>query len=498
MSRFRPFAATLLLAALATAPAPAVAAEIPAHPRDLAFSPLAFEVPDPAAYRHELPGGIVAFVAEDRALPLVKIALTLRTGAFLEGQGEEGLASLTAAMLRRGGAGELSAEAFDERLDFLATNLNVAAGATSTTVSLDCLSHRLDESLDLLFAMLTAPRFEAERFEVEKGSLRERLAQRNDDAAEILEREWGWLLYGPGHVAARQMTAAGLSALDRDALVRFHSDTYRPEQLVVAVAGDVDTEAILGGLARRLAAWKATGPAIPWPPVTPEPRGVPGLYRVEKEIPQGKVVIGQLGARWERWDDPEMFGLMVMNEILGGDFTSRITQRVRSDEGLAYSAGSDYDIGLFWPGSFTVSFESKNATVALAAKISLEEIARVRTEAVSEAELRQAKSSFIDSFPRRFETPFQVVRTFASDVVMGRPHGYWRDYRDRVRAVDADLVRQVAVRHLDPERMLMLVVGSWAEIEPGDADGRARMGELFGGQARQLPLRDPLTLEPRP
>ncbi|HSM49906.1 MAG TPA: pitrilysin family protein, partial [Thermoanaerobaculia bacterium] len=288
MSRFRPFAATLLLAALATAPAPAVAAEIPAHPRDLAFSPLAFEVPDPAAYRHELPGGIVAFVAEDRALPLVKIALTLRTGAFLEGQGEEGLASLTAAMLRRGGAGELSAEAFDERLDFLATNLNVAAGATSTTVSLDCLSHRLDESLDLLFAMLTAPRFEAERFEVEKGSLRERLAQRNDDAAEILEREWGWLLYGPGHVAARQMTAAGLSALDRDALVRFHSDTYRPEQLVVAVAGDVDTEAILGGLARRLAAWKATGPAIPWPPVTPEPRGVPGLYRVEKEIPQGK------------------------------------------------------------------------------------------------------------------------------------------------------------------------------------------------------------------
>jgi len=189
---------------------------------------------------------------------------------------------------------------------------------------------------------------------------------------------------------------------------------------------------------------------------------------------------------------------MVMNEILGGDFTSRITQRVRSDEGLAYSAGSSYDIGIFWPGSFTISYESKSATVALAAKISLEEIARIRTEEVSEAELRQAKSSFIDSFPRRFETPFLIARTFANDVLIDRPHTYWRDYRDRIRAVDAAAVREAAARHLDPERMLMLVVGDWAAIAPGDADGRASMGELFGGTARELPLRDPLTLEPRP
>ena len=183
MNRFRPFVAALLL--LVVAGAASAAERIPAHPRDLTFGPLAFEVPDPAAYRHDLPGGGTAFVVEDHALPLVRIALTLRTGGFLEAPGEEGLAGLTATMLRRGGAGELSAEAFDERLDFLATNLSVMAGPTSTTVMLDCLSPRLDESLDLLFAMLTAPRFDAERLAVEKGNVREQLARRNDDAAEI-------------------------------------------------------------------------------------------------------------------------------------------------------------------------------------------------------------------------------------------------------------------------------------------------------------------------
>ena len=494
--------APVLLLALLALPAGVLRAveapPVPAHPRDLRYGELRFAVPDPARYRHELAGGVVAFVAEDHALPLVKVSLTLRGGSYLDPEGKTGLASLTAAMLRRGGAGTLSAEAFDERADFLATSLSSEAGPTATTFTLNCLSQRLDESLDLLFAMLTAPRFDEARLAVEKSSRHEALAQRNDDAGDILDREWAWLLYGPRHVAAREASAAELASIGRDDLAAFHARTYGPRHLVVAVAGDVETAAILGKLKSRLAAWKSTAADPAWPPVFPEHTPRPGLYHVEKDIPQGKVELGHLGVRWERWDDPEMAALQVMNEILGGDFTSRITQRVRSDEGLAYSAGSDYEIGVHWPGSFAVAFESKSATVALAAKISLEEIRRIQREPVSDGELRQAKAAFVDSFPRRFETPFQIVRTYASDVTLGRPHAYWQDYRDRMRAVDAAQVRAVAGKYLRPDAMLLLVVGRWSEIAPGDADGRARMGELFGGEATHLPLRDPLTLEPRP
>src|SRR4029434_3347440 len=122
------------------------------------------------------------------------------------------------------------------------------------------------------------------------------------------------------------------------------------------------------------AASQARGHAAPWPPPAPGFTPKPGLYHVEKDIPQGKVNIGHLGTWWDRWDNPDNFGLMVMNDILGGGgFTSRITKKVRSDEGLAYGASSNFSIGDFYPGIFRIGYASKNPTVALAAKISMEE-----------------------------------------------------------------------------------------------------------------------------
>src|SRR4029077_13610522 len=134
--------------------------------------------------------------------------------------------------------------------------------------------------------------------------------------------------------------------------------------------------------------WKAEGPTVPWPPPAPTFTPKPGLYHVEKDIPQGKVYIGHLGTKWDRWDNPDNFGLMVMNDILGGGgFTSRITKKVRSDEGLAYSAGSRCGIEPWWPGDFRVAYQSKSATVALAAKFSYAEIKRIRSEPVTDEEL---------------------------------------------------------------------------------------------------------------
>ena len=108
-----------------------------------------------------------------------------------------------------------------------------------------------------------------------------------------------------------------------------------------------------------------------------------------------------------------------------------------------------------------------------------------------------SKSSFIDTFPRTFESPAATARTFANDEVIGRPHSYWTEYRDSAsKRSTAENVRAAAAKYLDPAKLAMLVVGKWSEIEPGDAGGRAKMAELFGGQVKHLPLRDPLTLVP--
>jgi len=473
------------------------ASRIPARPEQIQNRSLTFEVPDAAKYRHQLSNGIPVYIVEDHKLPLVDVSLTVRLGAFLDPQEEPGLAAMTAAMMRRGGTATRTPEEFDERADFLAANLNASAGETSGGASVNCITGVLDDALGLFFELLKSPRFDQERLRVEKNNILEGMRQRNDDPADISRREWAWLIRGREHFSSREMTQAELDSLDRDDLVAFHRRYWRPENMILAVSGDVTPQEILARLEKQFAGFQVEGPAVPWPPTGPKHAPTPGVHYVDKDIPQGRTLIGHLGIQREGWDDPEAFALLVMNDILGGGgFTSRLVKRIRSDEGLAYSTSSAFGVGTYWPGTFQVSFQSKSPTVAYASKIALEEIERIRTELVTEEELNVSKKSFIDAFPRRFESAAQLANTFASDEYEGRPHTYWSTYRDGIAAVTTERVRTAAQKHLDPAKLVFLVVGKWEDIRPGDADKRASMAEFHGGQAAKLPLRDPLTLAP--
>jgi zinc protease len=470
---------------------------VPAHPTDLSYGPLKFDVPEAKKYRHELSSGIPVYVVEDHALPLVSVSITLRAGSFLDPDDAPGLAAGTGQMIRRGGAGDMSAEDFDERVDFLAANINAFGGDVSSGASFNCITGVVDETMGLFFMMLKTPGFQKDRILVERENILEDMKQRNDSPQSISGREWGWLIRGTDFFGSHVMTEQELFALTRDDLVKFHKQYWRPENMLISVSGDVKTDEILAKLDKHFADWKVEGPEVPWPPAGPGNTPAPGVYYVDKDIPQGRVILGHLGKQRANWDDPDVFALSIMNDILGGGgFTSRLVKRIRSDEGLAYSAGSRFGVGQYWPGLFRVFYQSKSETVAFAAQIAMTEIERIRTEPVSDDELNTAKNSFIDVFPRRFESAGQIAGTFVDDEYNGRPHEYWDSYRDHIKKVGSKEVLAAAKKYLDPDKLVMLIVGKWDEIEPGDTDGRASMAEFFGGKATELPLRDPLTLEP--
>jgi zinc protease len=467
-------------------------APLPARPEKLTFPPLAFEPPDPAAYRHELPGGVVVFLIPDHTLPLVDVRFTFRGGSYLDPVGKEGLAAAVAHMLRKGGAGDLDAAALDEALDFLATEARVGANEYELTASFNSLSKNVDESLRLFTAMLRQPKLQADRLALWKSEVLERLKQRNDDAGDILDREWSALLYGRDHFKGRDITKASLDGLTEDDLRGFIGRWVQPGNVVIGVTGDFEPDAMMTKLGKVLDGWQK-GEAAP-PPPAPTATFTPGVYHIEKDIPQGKVFIGM---RSIRRDDPDYHALQVMSRILGsGGFTSRIMRRVRSDEGLAYDAGAGIIPGVYFPGEFRASFQSKSGTVALATKIVLEEVEKIRTAVAEAQELEVAKGSLIETFPKQFESPQATLGIFMSDYLSGRPYSWWKEYRDKVRAVTVEDVERVAAKHLDPKAMAVLIVGKWADIAPGDIGGRAKMADILDGKATELPLRDPLTLEP--
>jgi zinc protease len=468
---------------------------IPARPDEIAFPPLQFEPPSAHDYRHEVEVGGVAvpvFLAPSHEFPLIDVVFTFTGGTYLDPPDQPGLVAAMAAMMRRGGTAELPAEALDEEFDFLAANASTSARGTRVMARLNSLASNFDESFKLFMDVVRNPGFQPNRLELYQEEVLEAMKQRNDRPGPILAREWSYLMYGPDHFESVRTTAASIEAISVGDLQSMHASLIHPGNLVIAATGDFDTEAMLSRLRTALEGWEPLERA-PEPPA-PTVALTPGLYHVEKDIPQGRV---DLGLRSIRRDDPDYFPMLLMNEILGGGgFTSRIVSRVRSDEGLAYSAGSDFSAGVYYPGEWVASFQSKNRTVALGIKIIMDEIERIRTEPVSGDELETAANALIETFPRRFESKSGMLRVFVDDEITGREHEYWAKYRDRVRAVTADDIMRVADRYLRPEDMAILAVGKWDEIAPGDLGGRANMNLFFGGDVTHLPLRDPMTLQP--
>jgi predicted Zn-dependent peptidase len=477
-----------------------LAAEIVSHPKMLKFEPLKYEPPRAERYRHVLSNGAVAFLVEDHVFPLVNVSVTIRTGQYLDPPDKIGLAAMTGDQIRAGGTVKRKPRDFDEEVDFLAANITSAIGDTEGTASLNTLSRNLDASLALLFEMLRSPGFDAQMISLAKARRAQGMSRRNDQTTGIESREWDRLLRGSKHFSTWQETKASIEGITREDLLAFHRKYYHPANFIFAVSGDFDTKALLAKLEAAIQGWEGTKPVVP-PVPKPEHKPKPGVYVVNKsDVNQCRVSLGQPGITR---DNPDQFAVSVMNSILGGGaFTSRIVSRVRSDEGLAYSAGSMMTPGVYYEGAFRGFFQSKSASCAQAADIVLEEIRRIRKDKVSAEELATAINYAVEVFPRFFATPAIVAGTLAADEYTKRPPDYWAKYRERLRAVTADDVLRVAQKYLKPEEMVILAVGNTADILKGDPTKPQHSLEKLGPVER-IPLPDPLTMvypanEPRP
>lgn len=466
---------------------------VPGHPDNLEFPELQFEPPEPGGFRVTLDNGIPVYVAEDRMFPLINIRLYFRGGSYLLPDGKEGLAGLTAEVWRTGGAGNLDARAFDEEIDFLAARLATGIGEVNGSVSLNLLSKDLDRGLELMMDLLLKPRFQEDRLGKAKEDLLAGMRRRNDRAAQIEAREWDRLIYGEDFWSNRLPTEASVRPLQREDLIEFHRTLMNPANLILAVAGDFVRDEMLaklnatfGELSRR---------AEPLPPV-PQPSWIPnpGVYLVNKpDVNQGRVSIGHLGVKLPVEDE---FALRVANDILGGGgFTSWLMTNVRSEEGLAYSAGSSSGISRAYPGVFRAFFQSKSSTCARATQVTVELIQKLLSQGVQEEELNVSKNSFTQTFPNWFQSASQTVSLYAQDELVDRSHDYWRTYRRNISEVTVEAVEAAAQAHIHPDKLVILIVGNIDEILKGHPDYPDASFEQFGELVR-LPLRDPMTLEP--
>ncbi len=465
-------------------------AEAPSHPDKLTYPPLDYLVPKPEDFRTTLANGVVVFIAEDHELPTLDVSATVRVGSYLDPAGKEGLAAAMGDQMRNGGTEGMEPQALDERLAFLAANVSSSVDLTKGTVSLSCLAKDADEALGLFFDVLRRPRFDEGRLALYKQETLQRMKGRNDRTNGIEDREWDRLMYGD-HPETHLATKPSVEAITRQDLVDFHAKYYFPRDVILSVAGDFKREEMLAKLEAAFGGWADRDERVA-PIAAPTNEPAPGVYMFPKtKVNQGRVSIGHLGIQRT---NPDHYATTLLNYILGGgSFTSRITGRVRSDEGLAYSVNSRWQPGTYYPGVFRIAFQSKSETCAFAAKLCVEEMQKAIDAGVTEQELSGAKSYYVESFPNRFSSKREVVNTFADDEYTGREKGYYERFRENVEKVTLDDVKRVAKAYLHPDKLVIVVVGDLDAIRKGIAAHPATFDEL--GKVTELPLSDPFTLK---
>ncbi|MFO0983852.1 MAG: pitrilysin family protein [Planctomycetota bacterium] len=400
--------------------------------------------------------GLVVYLREDARLPLVRADLIMKTGFYYEGADRRDLASFTSAQMREGGTDKLDALKLSERLAFLAANLGSSSGDDSSTVSLDVLAKHADEGLAIFADVIRHPAFDPDRLQIAKTRSLFQLRHRNDSPAPVLQRELSKLLYTDAHPRGRETKPADVQRITRDSLVAFHKRFFVPDHAYLAVVGALKRDRMLAKVKELFGDWPKSGETLPpLPTAKATPR--PGVYVVDRDINQSNLAIVHWGTNR---DNPDRFAINLMNSVLGGSsFSSRITERVRSDEGLAYSAGSQYATGDREIGLFRASVQTKTETTVRAVNCILDEINKMRTSTISDNEFKTAKEALLYSYVFRFDDPAENVMQLLRLEVDGLPADYYeKEFRGYQAVTKADMER-AAKNYLRPNELTIFVVG---------------------------------------
>lgn len=407
----------------------------------------------PLGTRTVLDNGATVLVAERPGIPMVVVKILFRSGATADPEGKTGLANLTASLLTRGSK-KHSVQALAEDLDFLGASLGVDADYDTTDVTLTTLTKNLDKAMVLLAEVLLSPTFPQAELDRTRKEIEGGLQSQEEDPGWVARKVFLENLY-PRHPYGRLVEgqAASLTKLTQADVKKFHQTYYRPNNAIIAFAGEISQEQAVNLLRTHFADWRSADiPNQPWPDSRQ-----PSAERItlDRKVSQANVVLGHFGiAR----SNPDYYAVQLMNYILGGGgFGSRLMDKIREELALVYGINSSFSVRKH-AGPFTVGLRTKNDSATQALEESLQVIRRFIEQGPTDAELAAAKAYFINSFPLRLVSN----RDVASLLPVLEFYELGLDYPDRYQSLISEVTQEqvhtAAKTYLHPDRLVQVVV----------------------------------------
>ncbi len=431
-----------------------------------AINPLA------GARRVQLPSGTTVWLLERREQPVVNLAARWREARIHEPADKAGLAQLTGSLLEEGfgqGDRKMDGKAFSEELESMGAQWSI----DSRGAGLRVLTPQADRSLELILSALAYPVIPTDAFDRNRKLQISEIAEGEKQSMQRAREALARVIYGAAHPmgragAGKRQTVEKLTVEDARA---FHGRVFTPGNLVLSLVGDFDGAAMEQTLRKLTAAWPARpAPALPELPALPTGAPVSEVISMPETV-QLQFLMGHVGIRRT---DPDFHALLVMDHVLGTGpgFTDRLSSGLRDREGLAYTVSaqicSSADLR---PGIFLCYIGTDPANFARVEKRFREEITRIRAEDATLAEVEDAKSYLVGSLAFQFDGGAALAERLQAV----ERHNLGLDFLNRFRAevgkVTVGRVREVAEKHLHPDRLNRVAAG------PIDAQGKVLKAE---------------------
>jgi zinc protease len=423
----------------------------PAEPRPYRF---------PDVMREELPNGMRLLLAPARGAGLLTVRAVVHAGADHDPADKPGLAVFTGEMLEEGAAGKSSMD-IAELVASLGAALFCGADWDASLVSIDALGRHLERAVGLAADLLQRPEFPEHELERMRGERLTAIRQQKDDPAVVAGQLFNRFVFGGTPYGNPSVgTEDSVAAFGRNDVESFYARHYAPNNTSLIVTGEFDPDAARALARAAFSGWERRPRAEHAPPAA-QRTGAAQVFLIDRPSSvQSEVRVGHVGVARSSED---YFPLVVMNAILGGVFTSRLNLNLRERHGFTYGIRSAFAFRKF-AGPFVVSTAVRNEVTPSAIREILAELRAIREGELTPDEIAVSKNYLEGVFPATVESAHDLASRVQEMELYGLPNDYFDSYRERILAVDADAIRRVAQKYLDPERVAIVVVGKASDI----------------------------------
>ena len=420
----------------------------------------------PPFWRESFNNGLEIIATQSSELPTVTIKFSMPGGLSSDSKNLDklGLASLTANLMNT--TTSFSSETdIAKKLEKIGSRISFNASTYRFTVYISSLTKYLDQTLDVFFEQLFHPAFTENDIETHKKRLLESAKSSIESPSSIANIAFNRIIYSASHILGipDSHIENTIDNLNRADITNRYNQFFTPNGAELVVVGDLNREQITQKLNRLITWTKKVAPAINLPEAPQAEANT--IYFIDKEnTAQSEIIIGHMT------DLPfdssgEFYKRNLMNFIFGGNFSSRINLNLREDKGITYGARSRYS-GNENPGPLRITSSIKGDSTGLAIREIMQEIKTINTQGVTANEINFMKHAIGQSDALKYESN----RNKSNVLNFIQRYDLDKDYDLKRQAVidkiNEEDINQLAKKHLDSKKMIMVVVGDKKTVIP--------------------------------